>query len=72
MDRFRESSSSRVGRVVAGVAVLVAAASVGTAAAQAGDQVVFDVTPPAQTTAPGTQVDVTFAVSDVPPCGSDD
>jgi hypothetical protein len=47
---------------------LVAAASVGTAGAQATEPIVFTVSPPSQTTTPGTQVDLTFTVSDVPPC----
>jgi hypothetical protein len=64
----RARPGSWVGRVAAGVAAAVVAASVGTAGAQTGDPIAFDVDPPSQTTAPGTQVDVTFTVSDIPPC----
>jgi hypothetical protein len=50
------------------VAALVVIASVGTAGAQVVEPIVFTVSPPSQTTTPGTQVDLTFTVSDVPPC----
>jgi hypothetical protein len=53
-------------------ATLVVVATVGTAGAQAVEPIVFTVTPPSQTTTPGTQVGVTFTVSDLPPCGADD
>jgi hypothetical protein len=32
------------------------------------DPIAFGVSPPSQTTTPGTQVEITFTVSDVPPC----
>jgi hypothetical protein len=61
--------SPRVLPIVAALVVVgVLTGLVGTATAQTGDPVLFDVTPPTQTTAPGTTVDVTFTVSDVPPC----
>jgi hypothetical protein len=61
----------RVGSLLVGVAALVLAVSVGTAAAQAGDPIVYDVDPPLQLTTPGTQVGITFTISDFPPCADD-
>jgi hypothetical protein len=54
--------------LLAVAAALVVAASVGAAGAQATDPIVFTVSPPSQTTTTGTQVDLTFTVSDAPPC----
>jgi hypothetical protein len=54
--------------LLAVAATLVVVATVGTAGAQATDPIVFAVNPPSQTTTPGTQVDLTFTVSDDPPC----
>ena len=55
-------------RVLAAVPALVVTASISTAGAQAGDPIVFDVTPPIQLTTPGSQVGITFTISDLPPC----
>jgi hypothetical protein len=55
-------------RVLAAVPALVVAASISTAGAQAVDPIVYDVTPPIQLTTPGSQVGITFTISDLPPC----
>jgi hypothetical protein len=60
------------GSLLAGVAALLLAASVGTAGAQAVIPIVYDVTPPLQLTTPGTQVGITFTISDFPPCADGD
>jgi hypothetical protein len=53
--------------LLVGTAALVVA-SFGPAGAQSVDPIAFGVSPPSQTTTPGTQVEITFTVSDVPPC----
>jgi hypothetical protein len=69
----RTRSPRRTGRVLAGgVAAVVVAGSLGTAGGQVVDPIVFTVDPPVQLTLPGTQVTLTFTVSDLPPCADGD
>jgi hypothetical protein len=67
---MKARTSRRIGSLIAGIAAVLAA-SVATAGAQAGDPILYDVDPPIQLTAPGNQVEMTFTISDFPPCADD-